>query len=296
MNNSLVSIIVPCYNQAQYLDEALQSVSDQTYFNWECIIVNDGSRDNTEKIALDWSKIDDRFIYIKKENGGLSSARNAGIEIAKGNYFQFLDSDDVLHKKKIELSITQSNFQENDNKDIVITNFRMFTDNPFISTIPFCTLLPDLFNFKSVLLKWESVFSIPIHCGLFGMELFKNFRFPEELRAKEDWVMWLYLFQKGSNVYFIDKTLVYYRLHEKSMTTNPKLMMENHTKAIVYLKDIVSDKDYNDYLFLQLKQKIEENVILRTTINNFKNSNNFKIAEKIKKLFFVKYFFKIIKK
>lgn len=291
-----ISIIVPCYNQAQYLDEALQSISDQTYSNWECIIVNDGSIDHTEKIALDWSKIDDRFIYIKKENGGLSSARNSGIEIAKGDYLQFLDSDDVLNKTKIELSITQLKFQKNNEKDIVITNFSMFTDNPNISTIPFCTLLPELFNFRSVLLKWESVFSIPIHCGLFHINLFKDFRFPEELKAKEDWIMWLYLFQKGSNVCFIDKTLVYYRLHEKSMTNNPKLMIENHTKAIVYIKDIVSETDYNDYLFLQLKQKIEENVILRTTINNFQNSTNYRIAEKIKKIFFVEYFFKIIKK
>ena len=98
MNNFLVSIIVPCYNQAQYFTEALQSVLDQTYKNWECILVNDGSTDHTEEIALEWSKIDDRFVYIKKENGGLSSARNSGIEIAKGDYLQFLDADDVLNR------------------------------------------------------------------------------------------------------------------------------------------------------------------------------------------------------
>lgn len=86
MTNPLISVIVPCYNQAQYLDECLQSVVEQTYPNWECIIVNDGSPDNTEEIALQWTEKDSRFIYIKKENGGLSSARNAGLEIAKGKW------------------------------------------------------------------------------------------------------------------------------------------------------------------------------------------------------------------
>lgn len=295
MNNSLVSIIVPCYNQAQYLDEALQSISDQTYSNWECIIVNDGSIDHTDKIALDWSKVDDRFIYIKKENGGLSSARNSGIEIAKGDYLQFLDADDVLNNKKIEWSISQLKFQENNEKNIVITNFRMFTDNPNISTIPFCTLLPELFNFRSVLLKWESVFSIPIHCALFGADLFQDFRFPEELKAKEDWIMWLSLFQKEFKVSFINTPLAYYRIHKKSMTNDAKYMLENHMKAIIHIRNIISEKDYLDYLYLELQQKYNETTKLRSTIYNYQNSLTYKLAEKIKATVMSKYFLKIIK-
>ena len=100
----LISVIVPCYNQAQYLDECLQSVLDQTYTDWECIIVNDGSPDHTEEIAKKWVEKDTRFIYLFKENGGLSSARNAGIEIAKGEWIQFLDCDDILKKEKFEIS------------------------------------------------------------------------------------------------------------------------------------------------------------------------------------------------
>ncbi len=105
--NPLISVIVPCYLQAEYLDECLQSVYDQTYSNWECIIVNDGSLDNTEEIAKRWLEKDNRFRYIYKENGGLSSARNAGIREAKGEWIQFLDSDDMIHKSKF---ITKSLF------------------------------------------------------------------------------------------------------------------------------------------------------------------------------------------
>ena len=81
-----VSIIVPCYNQAHYLDESLQSLLDQTYTNWECILVNDGSPDATEEIAKQWEARDSRFVYLYKENGGVSSARNLGIATAKADF------------------------------------------------------------------------------------------------------------------------------------------------------------------------------------------------------------------
>jgi hypothetical protein len=73
-----ISIIIPCYNQAVFLPDALESVMNQTHLNWECIVVNDGSIDRTEEVALNWVRRDHRFIYLKKENGGLSSARNMG--------------------------------------------------------------------------------------------------------------------------------------------------------------------------------------------------------------------------
>ncbi|MFV8358067.1 glycosyltransferase family 2 protein, partial [Flavobacterium sp. XS1P32] len=78
---SLVSVIIPCYNQDQFLAETLQSVFDQTYSNWECIIVNDGSTDNSESIILDWVQRDKRFQYCKTKNSGVSAARNYGLRI-----------------------------------------------------------------------------------------------------------------------------------------------------------------------------------------------------------------------
>ena len=98
----LISVIVPCYNQAQYLDECLQSVLDQTYTDWECIIVNDGSPDHTEEIAKKWVEKDTRFIYLSKENGGLSDARNVGIQASSGSYIALVDSDDLIAQSFIE--------------------------------------------------------------------------------------------------------------------------------------------------------------------------------------------------
>ena len=291
-----VSIIVPCFNQAQYLGEALQSILDQTHTHWECLIVNDGSIDNTEDVAKKWIEKDNRFKYLYQENGGLSSARNFGLNNISGDYIQFLDSDDILDHKKLELSLNELYLNKNITGNIVISNFRMFTVNYKNSSIPFCLLSSKLFNFRDVLLKWETVFSIPIHCGIFHSSLFKDFRFPEELKAKEDWIMWVCFFQKEVNVLFIDKPLAYYRAHQKSMTNDAKYMLENHRIAISYIKNIVSETNYIDYLNFELAQKYNETIKLRTTIYNYQNSTTYKIAQKIKETYFSKSIFKLIKK
>lgn len=94
--NPLISVIVPCFNQAEYLPDALQSLLDQTYSNWECIIVNDGSPDNTEEVALEWVNKDSRFKYFNKENSGVCDTRNFGVKQAFGEYIVPLDGDDKL--------------------------------------------------------------------------------------------------------------------------------------------------------------------------------------------------------
>src|SRR5690554_3213021 len=102
-NTPLISIIVTCYNQASYIDETLNSVLNQTYQNWECIIVNDGSTDTTEEVVSKWLKKDNRFQYIASTNKGVSNARNVGIEKAMGTYILPLDGDDVFGTHYVEL-------------------------------------------------------------------------------------------------------------------------------------------------------------------------------------------------
>lgn len=294
MNIPKVSIIVPCYNQAQYLDEALQSVFNQTYTNWECIIVNDGSSDSTEKIASKWCDSDLRFRYFYKENGGISSARNLALDNVIGDYLQFLDSDDILDKNKLQISL--DTLKESSNLNIVISNFRMFTTKVTKSSAPFCDLKYELLNFNSALLKWESVFSIPIHCGFFDIRFFEEFRFSNKLDLREDWIMWLFIFQKVSKVYFIDQTLVYYRLHPKSVTSDEYNLFDSYISAVFCLGGFLKEKDYINYLQSQLQKKHLEIKKMRTTIHNYQNSTTYKVAEKIKTTFLSKYFLKIIKK
>lgn len=96
MNDPLISVIVPVYKVEKYLDECVESIVNQTYRNLEIILVDDGSPDNCPQMCDDWAKRDARIRVIHKENGGLSSARNAGLDVCTGEYISFIDSDDWL--------------------------------------------------------------------------------------------------------------------------------------------------------------------------------------------------------
>ncbi|SHG07037.1 hypothetical protein SAMN05444396_104147 [Flavobacterium segetis] len=276
-----VSIIVPCYNQAQYLPEALQSVLDQTYSNWECIIVNDGSPDDTDKVAQEWLRKDPRFKYIYKENGGLSSARNAGIEIAEGEFMQFLDSDDILVSNKLELSLTNI---IRENALIVVSNFRMFTNDCDESTEPFCVLKAEYLNYENILLNWDIQFSIPIHCGFFKKSFFDVFRFPIELKAKEDWMMWISIFENNPKSIFIDEVLVGYRLHQASMTKDKKIMETNYFASLIYLKNRLKDSDFEKLLTKKISFLNDKIIYNELKFQNIKNSNSYKLGFKIRDL------------
>lgn len=100
-----VSIIIACYNHAQYLERSVKSVLSQTFTDLECIIVNDGSPDNTHEVAESLTHLDSRVSYFFKENGGVASARNLGITKARGEWIQFLDDDDWIHEDKIRFQL-----------------------------------------------------------------------------------------------------------------------------------------------------------------------------------------------
>lgn len=100
----VVSIIIPIYNVEKYLRRCLESVQNQTFEDWEAICVNDGSPDNCDKILAEFAKKDKRFKIVNKENGGLSDARNAGMEHVRGDYVLYLDSDDFIHPQTLEIA------------------------------------------------------------------------------------------------------------------------------------------------------------------------------------------------
>lgn len=127
MNNTpLVSIIIPTYNSAHLIEETLKSVFLQTYYNWECIIVDDGSNDNTETVVKKWQEKDQRFLYINIKKTGASHSRNIGFEKARGSYIQYLDADDLLHPEKLE---KQLGLMLANKLDLSYTHWSHFTDS-----------------------------------------------------------------------------------------------------------------------------------------------------------------------
>jgi len=281
MKSPIISIIIPCFNQGSFLDETLKSILEQTYTSWECLIIDDGSSDATAKIAQKWSENDRRFQYFYKENGGLSSARNFGLEKMTGDFVQFLDSDDYLDHEKFQLSIKA--ILQNPSTRIVISNFKMFENNPKNTIPPYCILNEEKFTLKNILYQWDISFTIPIHCGFFEKSLFYNFRFPEDLFAKEDWVMWVNCYKNSPETIFIDQPLALYRRNLNSMTMTKNLLPDT-LKAIRLFKTILSDEDF---------KKLYENIIskyynstfqLKLDLMNLKNSNGFIFIYFIKKV------------
>lgn len=235
MNNPLISIIIPCYNQSNFLSETLQSVLNQTYAHWECLLVNDGSTDDSHKVALKWGKSDKRFLYFKKENGGLSSARNFGLLKATGDYIQFLDADDLLMPDKFEKQL-----EDLQNCDISISDYFSFLENDTMKSVPNRYLSPFLSELefkKEIILDWEYRKSIPCHSVLFKRSLLEKHQlvFDESLPNHEDWVFWSKLFYHAISIKNNKNVLALYRIHEKAMSTDFKLMKQGFLKAAVIL-------------------------------------------------------------
>lgn len=242
MHNSipLVSIIIPCYNQAHYLPAALQSVLMQTYSNWECIIVNDGSTDDTEWIALEWIKKDDRFKYVKKENGGLSSARNAGLKVAAGEYIQLLDADDLLEVDKLKYQTM--NLQDNDGKvDVVISGYRYFYDSDDLSDLHIFgpnNFLPEVAidrgDKKDILKLFARTNPMVVSAPLYRHSVFQRIgNFDENLGALEDWDFHFRCAVNGIVFQHAgyppeSKTLI--RIHKNSMSADRRNMVRNLKK------------------------------------------------------------------
>ena len=257
-----VSIIVPCYKQAHFLNESLQSVVSQIYTNWECIIVNDGSPDNTESIAQKWCTRDSRFKYLKKENGGLSTARNAAIAISKGEYILPLDADDVLHQNYLALLVPE--LQQNPSLAIVSCYSNFFIEN--ISNIihkqkPVGTTYHALLYENNMMATslyrkkcWEEV-------GGYDENMKNGF---------EDWEFWIAITKKGRQYKFVEEFLFYYRKSKKSMLidtltnhveNNMEYVFKKHNE--IYIAQFGTTMEYLFYLIKRhhaSEQKIKKSV------------------------------------
>lgn len=277
-----VSVIVPCYNQGIFLNEALESVYNQIYTDWECIIVNDGSADDTEVIAQQWVAKDSRFKYFYKSNSGVSSTRNFGISKSSGKYIQFLDSDDILDKLKIQFSIDKLKEDKSNDTGIVISNFNMLSSDSKEILPPFCKLEADIFTLENFLFKWNITFSVQIQCGFFEAKLFENIRFPENLSAQEDWVVWIQLL-KSTNCIFVDLPLAYYRVHSSSRMETIGIG-DNELKVLDNFRRILTYDEYYRLSVHMLTRYSESNKLFRNNLNAVKKSNAYQAGLMIRKI------------
>ena len=279
MKESLVSIIIPCYNQAEFLHQTLNSVYLQKYIYWECILINDGSTDQTEEIIKIWTKKDTRFKYFKIDNAGVGNARNIGLLQAKGEWIQFLDADDLLLPHKIFNSLEVS---EIENVRVVVCNYDRFYQNIENKLGAFSRLGNYDFNFNNIARYWNAGFTIPIHCFLFHRESIIDYQFPTKITAQEDWAMWLQIYQNNPKTFFLNDVLVLYRYNPNSRT-GQKGFFEETLQAINYLNGRLSNSNFIILYESTIKRFQESSMYWMNRERSLKYSNTYQIALLFKK-------------
>ncbi|RZL69860.1 MAG: glycosyltransferase family 2 protein [Pedobacter sp.] len=270
----LFSIIVPCYNQGQYLDKSLKSIQEQSYSNWECIIVNDGSSDSTELIAETYCKQDKRFKYFFQKHSGVGAARNHGLRNSIGRYIKFLDADDWMQTDLLEKC-----YPAND-VELVLCRAKFSFFNSEGLQPYHCDVLNIDFQFENLLLNWGDEFDIPIHCGLISSNLLKNYAFDEHLKIWEDWFMWLFISKQNPSVLKVIDAYVIYRKWKQGVTTNQERTILD--QFIAY-QNAISIYSLNNSIARHLNEKVfkklfQEKKTLEGELSHFKKSTSFKIS------------------
>lgn len=251
--NPLVSIVIPVYNGANYVAEAIESALNQTYKNIEIIVVNDGSKDNTEDVVKSYG---DKVRYFYKENGGVASALNLGIKESKGEYISWLSHDDIYFENKIYRQIKE--LENIDRNTILYSGYELINDkSKLLGTWEISS--------KNEYRKLNNSFYALLFSGLDGCSLLipkKAFYevsfFNEELKCTQDYHLWFKILKHGYKVKYIPEILLQYRIHENQDTKRKlKTVIDEGNKLWIYMisnlsKDNYKDIFYNEYSILKL--------------------------------------------
>ena len=220
----IVSIITPCFNADKYLRETLDCLQKQTINKWECIIVNDGSTDQSSAIAHEYAAKDSRYVVIDKENEGPSVARNVGIKASHGKYILPLDADDIIDKTYIEKSV---NYLES-HGDVKL----VYCLAEYFGDIRGEWNLPE-YDYKSLL--WNNMVFCTAMFRRSDYDKTKGYN-TNMVYGNEDWDLWLSLLGENDKVYRIPEVLFFYRKHGNSVTDvaisksyqSHSLLIKNH--------------------------------------------------------------------
>ncbi|WP_206667077.1 glycosyltransferase family 2 protein [Seonamhaeicola maritimus] len=214
--NSLVSIIIPNYNRASLIGETLDSIIIQSYTNWECLVIDDGSSDDSENIVKGYTEKESRIQFYKRPDNrpkGANACRNYGLEFSKGVYINWFDSDDIMHPEKLKeqikslesnkfpFSVCQSYEFHNNLKNINLRYCSLKSENPFE-------------DFLSKKIVWLT--QAPLFKRSFIVE--NNYMFDEELQAGQEWELFARILFDYTNYGIVEKPLVYVRRHSDSIS------------------------------------------------------------------------------
>ena len=255
--DSLVSIIVPIYNAELYVSECIDSILKQTYTNFELLLINDGSTDNTSYICKKYNKDDNRIHYIEKKNEGVSIARNIGLKHASGDYVIFIDSDDIVKPNYLQLLIDK---KEN---DLVVSGFTAQYNNQIIRESKFLNSIIVL-NHSNNLLDKVLIFGTP-WAKLFKLEIIRryNIQFNPKLSLHEDHLFYFEYIKYIQSISTIEDVMYIYINRSNGQSLSRDSKQNSADKLLAY-----------NLLSTELRKIIDRNNI---KISNIPQTLNFLI-------------------
>lgn len=263
---ALISIIIPVYKVEKYLEKCIQSLINQTYENLQIILVDDGSPDNCGKICDEYAKKDHRIEVIHKSNGGLSDARNKGLEIAKGEYIGFIDSDDYIESDMYEVLY---NLLKQYNADVSICNFYTVSQGK----IAIKNAENGIKEYNRIEILKEVLLDNNIQSyawnKLYKKELFDEIKYPVG-KKYEDIGTTFYLLEKCNKVVVTEKPEYYYINRQDSIVNNV-----TETTITDYIELIMQRYDYIEENIKELSSYNKDYLkkILKTAEQDIKNLN-----------------------
>lgn len=268
---SLITVIIPIYNVEKYLKKCIDSILHQTYQTMEIILIDDESTDESGSICDEYAKKDNRIKVIHKKNGGVSSARNAGLNNANGKYVAFIDADDYIENNMFEKMINQ--FEKNEKLDIVVCGTKnvdedgnvLKTSNMKVETIDNVTFLKEILNENKInSVIWDKVFK---------RDLINKSRFNEKTKISEDLEFVINIIDRINEVEIIPDIL-YNWLVRKDSATKTKFN-DNWKKEIIICENIINltERKYKELKRVAIKRYIRINITCYKKILDYDKYN-----------------------
>lgn len=307
----LISIIVPVYNVENYLDKCIESLVSQTYKNIEIILIDDGSTDNSGKMCDEWAKKDERIIIKHMKNAGVSSARNSGVKIAKGNYIGFVDADDFIKEDMFEFLLT--NMHEHKSDISICSSFHIY-ENGKVTHEKKENINIELSNIEALICIFKTgYYGTGIWNKLFKSDLLKNNSFNIGISYGEELPVLFNAIKNSKKIFYSSVPKYYYFQRTGSATHNKKInigMIKNFKSVISENYDFINKNEklkktiYSHYI-LSCFQVYNRSVIYQDSektykliekeMDKYKNDIDFKDYKNLKKLqLFIFYKFRII--
>lgn len=262
MSNPVVSVVVPAFNASATLRQTLESVRWQTFTDWECIVVDDGSSDATPAVAAEFSESDPRIRIIRQTNQGLAGARNTGIAAATGEFIQLLDADDLLLPAKLGRGVDV--LRREQAADVWYTEYVLVSrSGRFFQTLP--AAIPVDPPLRSFLFRWNREFVIPVHAFLFRTPILRNY--PFRSLYGEDVDCWIRMAADGIRFLHHDEVGIIYRISEGSMTSRESRLYSDRLEILRSHRQIAAEfpEEYEEAVHW-MKRRIAVGLLMEKNI------------------------------